>query len=256
MIRGLYIGASGMLVELRRTEVIANNLANAATNGFKRDELAEESFPALLLRRLNDQAGPVAVPAGLPPVVGQLGLGAAAAETATDWAAGPLTQTGNPFDLALAGEGMFAVQTPNGVRYTRDGAFSRDGRGYLVTLGGLPVLGEDGPLEVGAGEVDFGVDGTVSVDGEVVGRLRLVRFPAGTRLVKEGHNLWDAAGATGEPLDAQTAVRQGYIERSNVNSVREMISLISSVRTYEANQKVIQSQDELLRKAVTEVGRV
>lgn len=256
MIRGLYIGASGMLVELRRTDVISNNLANAATNGYKRDELVGEGFPAMLLRRLNDVPGPTGLPAGYPPVVGRLGLGGTASETATDWATGPLTETGNPLDLAIAGDGLFAVRTPNGERYTRDGAFTRDAQGFLVTEGGLPVLGENGPIQLGAGAVEVAGDGTVSVDGEPAGRLRLVRFPAGARLLKEGDNLYVAAGAAGEPAGDSASVRQGYLERSNVNTVREMIGLISSFRSYEANQKVIQTQNELLQKTVTEVGRV
>ncbi|MDI6869785.1 MAG: flagellar basal-body rod protein FlgF [Bacillota bacterium] len=255
MIRGLYIGASGMLVELRRTDVIANNLANVTTNGFKRDELVGESFPALLLRRYNDAASPGMGPAGYPPVVGPLSLGAVATETATDWAPGPLTATGNPLDLGIAGEGLFVVQTPNGLRYTRDGAFTRNGEGLLVTEGGFPVLGEQGPIELGDGEVQVAADGTVAVDGQVVDRLRLVRFPQGSRLVKEGDNLF-ATAAAGQPVDAGTEVHQGFIERSNVNTVREMIGLIASVRSYEANQRLIQMEDELMQKAVNEVGRV
>jgi flagellar basal-body rod protein FlgG len=243
-----------MLVELRRTEVIANNLANAATNGYKRDELVGESFPALLLHRFDDAAGPAFSPAAHPPVVGSLNLGALAVETAANWAAGPLTETGNPLDLAIAGEGLFAVQTPDGVRYTRDGSFTRDGRGWLVTEGGFPVLGEQGPLELGNGQVGVAPDGTVAVNGQVVGRLQVVRFPLGG-LEKVGDNLFRAAAA-GQPTEPGTTVRQGCLERSNVNVVREMIGLIASVRSYEANQRLLQTEDELLRKAVTEVGRV
>lgn len=255
MVRGLYIGASGMLMELRRTDVLANNLANAATNGYKRDELVEEDFPGLLLRRVNDSTGPGPAPPGRPPVVGRLGLGATPVDAVTDWAAGPLTQTGNPLDLAVLGEGLFAVQTPNGVRYTRDGAFTRNTQGLLVTEGGFPVLGERGPLQLPAGGVEVTPDGTVSVAGEKVDRLRLVRFPRGQRLTKEGNNFFSAPAA-GQPVDATTEVHQGVIERANVNTVREMIGLIASVRSYEANQKLIQMQDELLQKAVNEVGRV
>ncbi|HHW13425.1 MAG TPA: flagellar basal-body rod protein FlgF [Firmicutes bacterium] len=255
LLRGLYIGASGMLLELRRTETIANNLANAATNGYKRDELVEEAFPAIFLHRFNDQTGLAYGPPAYPAPVGQLGLGAAAVETVSDLAAGPLTETRNPLDLALTGEGWFAVQTPNGVRYTRDGAFTRDAQGLLVTEGGYPVLGEQGPLTLPAGAVEVGPDGTVAVEGQISGRLRLARFAPGTRLVKEGDNLF-LAGGPEQPLDPGTAVRQGFIERSNVNTVREMIGLIASVRSYEAHQKLIQAQDELLQKTVNEVGRV
>lgn len=244
-----------MLLELRRTETIANNLANAATNGYKRDELVAEAFPEIFLHRFNDQAGPAYVSPGYPAPVGRLGLGAAAVETASDLAAGPLTETRNPLDLALTGDGWFAVQTPNGVRYTRDGAFTRNAQGLLVTEGGYPVLGEQGPLALPTGAVEVGPDGTVAVGGQVVGRLRLARFAAGTRLSKEGDNLF-LAGGPEQPPDPGTAVRQGFIERSNVNTVREMIALISSVRGYEANQKLIQAQDELTQKAVNEVGRV
>lgn len=251
MIRGLFIGASGMLVELRRADLIANNLANATTTGFKRDDLVAESFGTMLLRRFDDQ-----VSSGLPPVaapvVGELGLGAAGTRTAVDWAQGEFTETGNPLDLALSGAGFFAVQTPAGERYTRDGSFTRDRDGYLVTEGGHRVLGERGAIRLDGAVVEISGDGTVMADGQRVDRLRLVQFQGGA-LTKQGENLFAANGPAGQ---APATVIQGELERANVNVVREMINLIAAQRNYETNQRLLQAEGELLSKAVNEVGRV
>ncbi|MGE5508155.1 MAG: flagellar basal-body rod protein FlgF [Chitinophagales bacterium] len=251
MIRGLFIGASGMLVELRRADLIANNLANATTTGFKRDDLVAESFGSLLLRRLDDEVGPGLRPA-VAPVVGELGLGAAGARSAVDWAQGGFTETGNPLDVALDGDGLFAVQTPAGERYTRDGSFTRDRDGYLVTEGGYRVLGERGAIRLDGAKVEIASDGAVTIDGRRVDRLRLVQFPAGS-LAKLGGNLFAASGQAGR---SQATVLQGQLERSNVNVVREMINLIAAQRNYDTNQRLLQLEGDLLQKAVTEVGRV
>lgn len=254
MIRGLYTAAAGLSIEARRNEIIANNLANVNTNGYKRDDLVAESFRGMLLYRMNDPAARAG--ATDPQLVGSLGTGSYGVFSAMDNAQGGLTQTGNPLDLAMAGEGFFAVETRQGERYTRDGSFARSTDGFLVTADGFRVLGQNGPVRLGTGEVTIETDGTVRQDGRSVDRLRIVRFQGGETPTKEGSNLLRVSGQVAEVPRAQAQVRQGFVERSNVNVVREMVSMIAALRSYETNQKVIQVHDELLAKAVNEVGRV
>ena len=243
LIRGIYTGATGMLSQSRRLDVVANNLANVNTAGFKKDTLRNESFPEVLMYRLAQ--GPVTP-------IGTLGPGTDTPTIHTDFTRGIIVETSNPFDLALEGPGFFSVETPNGERYTRNGHFLRDAAGYLVNQEGYYLLGQNGRIQVAASAVvEVSQDGRVVADGQVVDALRIVGFLPGLG-VKEGHSLWLADQVA--ELPAPT-VRQGAIERSNVNIVQEMVDMIGILRAYEANQKVITTQDELLGKAVNEVGR-
>lgn len=247
MLRGLYVAATGMLNEERRLDVVANNIANADTTGFKRSVAVTESMASLLLRRLGD--GPAA------PAIGTLGLGVAIAEPRTVFTQGGFRFTGRDLDVALVGDGFFAVDTPAGVRYTRDGAFSVSADGYLLTADGNRVLGATGPLQVGTtGKVTISESGEVSVDGAVKGRLRLAAFPAGTDLRREGDNRFRATGGAVE-RPASATLQVGYLEQANVQPVREMVEMISVMRAYEANQRVVKAHDETLGQAVTEIAR-
>ncbi len=248
MLRGIYAAATGMLVEQVRQEVIAGNLANADTAGYKRQVAVERPLAQFPLRRLGD--GPGRTPAG----VGVLGTGAALATTVTLFGQGGLRPTGNALDLALVGDGFFAVETPSGVRFTRDGAFMVDRDGYLVTAAGYRVLGEGGPLQVGSGRVEVDTEGRVTVDGVTRGRLQLVAFADVTVLRREGENLYSAPPGAGVPADA--SVKAGYLELSNVQPVREMVDLIAVMRSYEACQRLIKAHDETLGQAVNEIARV
>ena len=151
MWRGLYTAGAGMIQETQRTDTIANNLANVNTTGYKRDVAVSSEFEPMLIRRINDKDMRSDVTSfkgfslgGNPPVVGTLGLGSEIAEIATDHGQGIFESTGNPYDVAISGEGYFEIQTPQGVRYTRDGAFFRSQTGVLENVRGQAVLGTNG----------------------------------------------------------------------------------------------------------------
>lgn len=245
MIRGLYIAATGMLAESARQDVIANNLANVTTNGFKRDETTSETFGDLLVSSM-----------GTPgiPAVGPLNLGTEVGKIVTIDRQGALRATSNSLDVALAGDGWMTVETQGGRRYTRDGQLQVDQNGRLLSGDGSTLLGTNGkPITIDqkAGAVSIAQDGTVTQDGTEKGQIRIVSLdPAGLR--KEGSNLVD-----GTEKGAGTAtLRQGYLEASNVNTVTEMVELIEVMRAFEANQKAALAHSDTLQEAVTKVGAV
>lgn len=226
MDRGLYIAASGMLAEQIRQEQIANDLSNAATPGYKGDRTAQRSFGELLLA--NSTSG---------GVVGGQSTAVQVDAIETDFSPRPARDTGEPLDFAITGEGFFAVQTAQGVRYTRNGQFSLDPQGRLVTAAGDPVLGRNGrPVVATDGKVD----------------PRLLGVTALTNPRKEGENL-----VTGTPAGAATGtVRSGALESSGADAARSMVDMIASMRAFEAGQKVIQAIDDTLGQAATKVGAV
>jgi len=243
VLRGIYIAGSGMLAESMRQEVVANNLANATTTGYKRTESATSPFKTFLLRNM-------AMPG--QPEIGSANMGAEVSRLDVVNSQGPMKSTGNQLDLGLVGDGWFTVNAPNGTRYTRDGSFTLDQDGTLVTKEGYAVLGKDGPIKL-ARDAAVGVnqDGSVTQNGRVVGTLKLTALKDDS-LVKEGANLM-----TGTPSGTATAnVRQGYLEGSTVNVVSEMVELIRVMRSFEANQKAVAAQDETLVQALTRVGVV
>lgn len=254
MIRGWYIGSSGMNAQQARLDAIANNLANADTTGFKRDIAVSKSFPELLMRRMNDD-GVYETPFGsadVAPIVGKIGLGVETNELYTDFEQGSFKQTSTHTDVALSGEGFFAVQTPQGERYTRNGNFLVGKEGILETKEGYPVLGENGYIRVADDRFVVNQDGMVysENDMELIDRLKVVRFDNERYLEKMGSSLYKDTDITGLAYIAEGNERpqflQGYIETSNVNVVNEMVSMIEVNRAYEANQKTIQSQDTMM----------
>lgn len=256
MIRGLYTGASGMLAEMARTDVISNNMANVNTTAFKKDRTIFRAFPEMNIHRIHDP-----VPAGLDkvvdprPFIGMMGTGVMLDEVNTDFNQGHLITTSNPLDLAIRGEGFFQVQTPEGIKYTRDGSFSLSSNGYLVTKEGYYVLGENGPLQLlQTGDITISQQGEVFVNDEYIDRLNIVTFADLNQLQKQGDNLY-FTDAVPEPLQDADVV-QGALEGSNISIVAEMVDLISAFRAYEANQKVIQTHDTTLDRAINDVGRI
>jgi flagellar basal-body rod protein FlgG len=226
MDRGLYIAASGMLAEQIRQEQIANDLANAATPGYKGDRTAQRSFGELLLANSTDGAA-----------VGRQSTAVQVDAIETDFTARPARDTGEPLDFAISGDGFFAVQTAQGVRYTRNGQFSLDPQGRLVTAAGDPVLDRNGRA-------------IVATDGKV--DARIVGVVALTNPRKEGDNL-----VTGTPAGAATGtVRSGALESSGADAARSMVDMIASMRAFEAGQKVIQAIDDTLGQAATKVGAI
>ena len=203
-----------------RMAILANNLANVNTPGYKADQV---SFSEVL-----DQA------TGLPSI---------SAGQYVEASPGPLEQTGGPLDVAIQGDGYFAVDTPDGRRFTRDGAFQLSGDGTLVTSAGNPVLGTGGPILVDteAGPVTIGANGKVWVDGSEVDTLQVVTFPAGSPPAKAGGNLFDGTGDT--PVETPRLV-SGAVEKSNVSPILEMSRMIEIARGYEAYQKLVQTLDQ------------
>lgn len=255
MIRGLYTAASGMLSEMARTDVISNNLANINTAGYKKDRAIFRTFPEMDINRIDD---PIAVSPGEKidprPFIGILGTGVLLDEINTDISQGPIKNTSNPLDLALAGQGFFAVQTPGGIRYTRDGSFTRDERGYLVTAEGYNVLGQNGPIYLPDGdEITINERGDVYSGGNLMDRLQVVDFLNQRQILKQGDNLFTT---NQQPVPANPRVVQGALEESNVNPVGEMVNLITAFRAYEATSKVVMANDDTLGKAVNDIAKL
>ncbi len=250
MIRGIYTAGSGMMAEATRTDVTANNLANASTAGYKKDIAVGKDFRSMLIQRINDGSQ--------RPAIGSLGVGAAIDEIATIHTQGSMRPTDNKYDLAIEGKGYFAVETPAGVRYTRNGSFTRSAQGELVTQDGYRVLGLGGAIQLGNPEnrIDFVEDRRILMDDTETDTLRIVSFADESKLVKEGANLFAAAPGQQEEPDETSQVHVGFLELANVNVVAEMVNLITGMRAYEIAGKAVHAQDAMLDKAVNEVGRV
>jgi flagellar basal-body rod protein FlgG len=245
LVRGLYTAASGALVAQSQADNIANNLANVNTSGFKRTLLQVQSAPEM---RIYMRPGNT--------YVGALGTGAQVLDTPAVFEQGALESTGNTLDLAIQGNGFFTLQTAQGIRYTRDGQFARDPQGYLVTMDGDRVLAQSGrPVQLQAGAVQISGNGDIRQNGQVVDTLRIVGFGNLQAVRPEGDNRFIDTGAGRPALDAASTVHQGFLERSNANVVRSMVDLISAQRWFEANQKVIQTQDTANGYAIANVGR-
>jgi flagellar basal-body rod protein FlgF len=282
VVRGLYTGASGMTAQMQRLDAIANNLANVDLNGYKRDTTITKAFPEMLMRRMNDD-GVYVFPMGsvdTTPIVGRIGTGVEVNEVYTVFEQGAMKQTENDFDLALEGQGFLAVQTAQGERLTRNGAFLVDVEGYLVTKNGDKVLGENGPIKLKKNNFVIDEDGTVWQNAafagddrrlvsmqeneweaiERVDRLKIVDVKRKRYLSKEGSSFWKTTEESGGAvvLDGtdRPKVRQGFLEGSNVNPVTEMVEMIEVNRAYDANQRTIQTEDALVGKLWNEVVRV
>jgi len=244
MVNGLYTARNGMMLLQEMMENTTHNLSNANTSGFKKSLMA--SIAQVDIKR-NDQ------------LKLHQDEDHQMSENYIDYSQGSLIMTENSFDLALENSGFFEVETPNGIRYTRNGSFTRNGMGDLVTLQGYRVLGEGGvPINLDeAAEFSVSAAGKVYVDGKEEAKLSIVDFAdKRTELGREGHNLYYAkVGAVPEQA-VKTTIKQGFLESSNVSVVDSMVEMIRFQRNYEANQKSIQSEDDTLNKAVNDIGRV
>ena len=244
MISGLYTLASGMVTQVARYEILANNLANSDTPGFKADQILVEPLtpgPDLTL--------PVFFPQTFPP------SNVRVARHFTDYSQGYVRNTERPLDVALTGPGFFVVDTPDGERYTRAGNFTVDREGSLVTPSGHRVLGQGGPLQLRQGQVAINGQGQILENGQVVGTLRIVDFPRPYDLTKEAQQLFRPSDPAVVPQEIQGTVVGGHLESSNVGIVESMVTLIDTLRTFETYQKMIQSMDETVKQAANELGR-
>lgn len=254
---GLYIAASGMDSALIRQNVIANNLANVQTVGFKQNREVDIAFPTYLIARLHDQRMNVLDgTAEIRPNIGVMGGGVIPQEVATDYSQGSHLETKNPLDFALNGPGFFSVLNPDGKTFlTRDGSFSLDSNGRLVTKDGLPVLGHNGEIYIDGNEVTADQEGNISVDGKALDQLLTVKVQNVDQLTKVGHSLFKTTPKTKVDMAPEgIQVQQGFLEQSNVNSITEMVNMIDTYRSYELNSRIISTFDHLGEEAATEIG--
>lgn len=257
MVRGLYTAYTGMINQQKRLDTVTNNLANASTTGFKREGLTSKSFDQMLTVKLNDLSVPY-----LNEGIGKMSLGVKIGENYTDYSQGSFKETGNTYDLALAGNGFFTISYTDkkgntSEKYTRDGEFTMDSEGYLRTLEGDYVQGEGGNImiPVETSEVSIRDNGDIYADGEYVDSLRIVDFEDYNNIEKFGENLYNVVDGATE-TESTAVVKQGYLEMSNINVVKEMVEMITISRAYESNQKLIQTEDDMLDKSVNQVGKV
>lgn len=249
MTRGVYTAATGMLINLFRHRTVTHNLANLQTVGYKADHVVSGEFAPFLIQQRTGEA------AGEP--IGTVGAGTESEVVLTDFGDGSLRLTDRPFDLALTGAGFFQTQTPDGVRYTRDGRFQRDAQNRLVTATGHLVLGPNGPIVLPAGQMAVTRQGEIFVDGEFIDQLAIVRFDDTGQLVKDGNTSFVNDGAVAELVPTgEVQVHQGYLEASNVDVTRETIEMMSALRAYQFSQRLIQFQDRINEQAVNQLGRV
>ena len=242
MDNALYVGLSRQLTLQRALDVAANNLANVDTAGFKLESLVVNTDPL-------DTPAPTNTP--VKYVIDS--------QIARNFGAGSLEQTGNPFDLAVEGDGFFSVQTAAGVRYTRDGRFSVSASGNLVDKNGNAVQSSGGSpiaVDIKKGTPSIGRDGTITQDGVQLGKISVVRFANRGSLSKEGLNTFSADG-TSPPLPANDSlVRQGMVEHSNVTPVTEITNLIGISRAYERIVQMMNANSDLSKQAVDRLGKV
>lgn len=346
MLRGLYMAAGAMATEVKRVDVLANNIANADTNGYKGDRVITGPFKEVLISIINDKCpdrglvprGGISASAeggrimletrgrflvldtprgksysteaaltvnnegylittsgnyvlgangriqvgdiqsvyldqnggvysngypvdrlqlfSAPGVIGTLNGGSALNSVNTSFIQGNLKETGRTLDLAIKGEGFFCVRAQGEERYTRDGSFVIDTEGYLSTVDGFRVVGDMGDIYIGDEDIDIHTNGEI-YSGDLFGdRLKMVTFDRPEELRKVGDNLYTADGDNNYRYGIEGEVLQGFLEASNINAVKEMVNMITAFRTYEANQRVVTAYDEVLGKAVNEIGRV
>jgi len=234
------ISLSRQIALQRQMDVVANNMANLNTTGFKAEDILFKQYD-------------------MPTAADNTFAGNQTLAYTEDWATthdmttGPIEQTGNPLDVALSGQGFLTVQTPNGTRYTRSGSLAINTAGELVDLAGNPVLSDSGPVKFDSADTDITIskDGTISTSQGSKGKLSVVEFADPQSLTREGNNLW--SGGTPSPAK-NTEVLQGSIERSNVSGVDEMSQMIRVQRAYEQIATIMQQQSDLRTSAVQRLG--
>ncbi|TDI78540.1 MAG: flagellar basal-body rod protein FlgF [Caldithrix sp.] len=247
MLNRLAMAGHAMTMQMAKMETITNNLANISTKGFKREEL----FVRELKKTVSELDGSGFSEETSVPYVG----------ARIDFSQGPLEGTNRPLDVAISGSGLFSVETPDGEAYTRDGRFTLNQEGILVTSDGHPVLGEGGPIEINVQE-NFATDivingsGEILLDGNIIDKFKTVSTENPADFYKIGSNLFQLKPGVEATALETVEVKQGFLESSNVDSITEMVTMIDLMHQYEMAQKMIKSQDAILGKAANEIGRV
>ncbi|MBQ6806086.1 MAG: flagellar basal-body rod protein FlgF [Lachnospiraceae bacterium] len=258
MLKGLYTAYTGMLNEQNRMDIMTNNLANANTIGFKKEGATSQSFDEVLAYKIKDtsEAG------NLPQKLGNMSLGVKIGENYVDYSEGGIKETGNVLDLAISGNGFFTVEYTNkagetSTMYTRDGNFTMNAQGYLVTQDGDYVLGERGRrIKLNTAEdISIDRDGNIYQAGANVGTLQITDFEDYNYLERYGENYFQTVEGA-EEMDSEAEIHSGYLEMANISVVTEMVNMITIQRQYEANQKLITTYDSTLENAVNQTGRI
>jgi flagellar basal-body rod protein FlgF len=252
MTRGMYAAAMSMLVQSTKQDIVAANLANVSTPGYRRQVPSVAGYSRLLGDVL--AATDPATASALSPAAALSPRPWLEVTTNMDLRPAGARATGNPCDLAIEGDGFFVVETPQGLAYTRAGNFRLDADHRLVTVDGDPVLGEGGPIAINGDHWEVAPNGDVLVDGAQAARIRLVSITPETGLRRLGDNL--VATAEVPPPAEHAAIKQGYLESSNVSMIDEMATMITTLRAYEAAQRALTAQDETLGQLINEVSRV
>jgi flagellar basal-body rod protein FlgG len=239
-----------MLASMRRMELVTNNLANAQTIGFKQDRSALSTFDEVMLQ----QDGATSTKGAK---LGELGMASVAEEPMIDFTQGALEDTGRSLDMALEGPGFFTVQTPDGTRYTRDGGFTRDALGRMTTTDGHLVLDTaNNPITIPGGKMTVDQDGTVRMDNQPMAKLQIVEFTLDQPIRKVGANEFVARNDGDQPTPSGgTAVHQGFIEGSNLDMAGAQTQMMELQRAYQASQRLVQYQDEMVGRAVNDIAR-
>lgn len=258
MLRGLYTAHTGLRNEQNRMDIMTNNLANASTVGFKKEGSTSQAFDSVLAYKLKDAS----VGLGTVQNIGHNNLGVKIGENYTDYTQGSFRITNNTFDLALSGEGFFALEFTNkagetSTKYTRAGNFTLTSDGYLVNNDGDYVLDENSqriqldPLH----DADITSDGRISQNGNVVATLQVVDFEDYDYLKRYGETYFEPVEGA-QIINSAAEVNSGMLEMANVQVVSEMVNMISITRQYESNQKIMQTYDRSLEIAVNQLGKI
>ncbi|WP_077623420.1 flagellar hook-basal body protein [Sediminibacillus massiliensis] len=273
MLRGFYTAASGMLAQQRRQETLSNNIANAQTPGYKQDQGTVKAFPELLIQRMESADVPVKHRVNFPvqQTIGSINTGVYIQEAVPDFSQGDLRETGVGTDMALVNGNMpdedgsifFTVQNQAGEqRYTRNGNFTVDGDGMLVTNQGFYVLDQAGnPISTDGLEFAVTEDGTLQMEGGDI-PLGIAYSADANQLAKEGQGLYQLNENADELADARAmadvtySVQQNYLEGSNVDSLQAMTDMMQAYRIFETNQQVLKAYDQSMEKAVNSIGRL
>lgn len=258
MVKGLYTAYTGLVNEQNRMDIMTNNLANASTVGFKKEGSTSQSFNDVLTVKIKDAS------VGMQNVqkIGVKNPGVKIGENYTDYSQGSFRETGNTYDLALSGNGFFAIEFTNkagetSTKYTRAGQFALNKDGYLVTEDGDYVLDTQSrriKLDT-LTDASIDADGTIKQNGQDVAKIQIVDFEDYDYLEKYGETYFEPLEGA-ELTTSDATVHSGYLEMANVQIVSEMVNMISITRAYESNQKIVQTYDETLDIAVNQIGRV
>lgn len=248
MFQGFYNLASGMITQNKNLDVISNNITNSITLGFKKDTMTSSTFKEELMARSGN------LDKSSPQDLNNVAMLRVSTGTVTNFEQGQFEETGNPLDVALATDGFFQIQTQNGLVYTRNGAFSIDDEGYLALLEVGRVMGTNGPIYLGTDDIKIDDSGTIYFsDDRIAGNISVVDFADRTQLEKAENGIF-TTNAQGNNVNAKMI--QGYIEQSNVDSVDEMVSMMESQRALQSAAQVLKIYDQLMSKAVNNIGQI